>query len=129
LDPVCKICRKEARREKYTSGKRSLKRQAQDTEIKQRDSSNLTPKGIIEPEKPHSFRTVNIVRPPKGTIEPRKNETNTLVNTIDFTSLEKTCGKKLSESDRYNAVQDFNEFVSLLREGYSDLIGEDVYVK
>lgn len=66
----------------------------------------------------------------EGTIEPKVNMTNALMNAIDFTDLGSCDGKALDHFEKHDAVQRFNEFITLLREGYGDLVGcERVYVR
>jgi hypothetical protein len=52
------------------------------------------------------------------------------VEDLDFADLEQSCDKKLSLAEKHDAVQRFNELISLFREGYAELVGcERVYVR
>lgn len=105
-DKCCKLCKAQAAKERRKKTKCEI------------IHDEIRPKRIIEPKEEVSNGS-----------DPRLHETNMLVNRIDFTDLERSCGKKLSHAERYEAVQRFNEFISILREGYSDLVGCEVYVR
>jgi len=66
---------------------------------------------------------------PKEIIEPKKCETSNLVNEIDFSDLETSCGNELPLVERFDAIQRFNEFVALLREEYGKMVGGHVYIR
>jgi hypothetical protein len=81
------------------------------------------------PRKDHNYTEIEQSLMDKETIELRKNETNRIVNNIDFSELEECCGKILSDSEKYKAVERFNEFISILKEEYEKEVGYSVYVK
>ncbi len=66
---------------------------------------------------------------PETIIEPRNQETNQIINSIDFRDVERIGGKQLTRVGKQDAVLRFNEFIALLLDGYSELKGEDVYLK
>lgn len=105
-DGVCKDCRCQERTVRYNLRSRS------------RPSS----KTLQKAEKLQKRR-------PKEIIEPKKCETSNLVNEIDFSNLEASCGNELQLVERFDAVQRFNEFVALLREEYGKMVGGYVYIR
>lgn len=105
-DGVCKGCRCQERTVRYN--RRSRVRPSLPT--------------IQKAEKPQTSR-------PKEIIEPKKCETLNLVNEIDFSNLETSCGNELPLVERFDAVQRFNEFVALLREEYGKMVGGYVYIR
>lgn len=46
-----------------------------------------------------------------------------------FCELEELYGSPLSTAEKTDIIQRFNEFVGILREGYSEILGADVYIK
>jgi hypothetical protein len=105
-DGVCKDCRCQERTVRYNL--RSRVRPSFPT--------------IQKAEKPKKSR-------PKEIIERKKCETSNLVNEIDFSNLEASCGNELPLVERFDAVQRFNEFVALLREEYGKMVGGYVYIR
>ncbi|NOT78123.1 MAG: hypothetical protein HOP07_03865 [Bacteriovoracaceae bacterium] len=61
--------------------------------------------------------------------EAHNHESNMLCNKIDFTRMETCLGEKLLNGQRDEAVSNFNNFISLLREEYGKVTGEYLYVK
>lgn len=55
--------------------------------------------------------------------------TNEVVDAIDFSDLARASGRQLDHFEKHDAVQRFNEFVSLLREGYSEIVGCHVHIR
>jgi hypothetical protein len=66
---------------------------------------------------------------PKRIIEPKVGMTNARVQAIDFGDLEKCSGRVLDHFEKHDAVQRFNEFIELLREGYSEIVGSHVHIR
>lgn len=67
------------------------------------------------------------VRTAKRTIEPTVAMTNAIVDAIDFGDVERE--RPLDHFEKHGAVQRFNEFVALLREGYSEMVGCHVHIR
>ena len=105
-DKVCKACLAERARCKRADKKIDSKR------------AGTTSKGTIEPAK----RVVLIVE------NPRDVETSKIVLSSDFDGWTKDNDTKLSHYEKTDAVVRLNEFISLLREGYSGIIERSVYV-
>lgn len=56
--------------------------------------------------------------------------TNAKLQAIDFSDLEKCSDRQLTDIEKHDAVQRLNEFVTILREGYSELMGvENVVIR
>jgi hypothetical protein len=104
-DSTCIDCRKKERRDRYLLKKQDVL------------SVEHTPKRIIEPKKAISEKH-----------EASVHETVQITNKSDFTDMEMFCGK-MGFNERCESVQRFNEYIALLREGYGELIGCDVYVR
>ncbi len=104
-DGVCKDCRCQERTVRYN--------------LRSRARPSLLTAQKAEPQKSR----------PKEIIEPRKCETSNLVNEIDFSNLEASCGNELPLVERFDAIQRFNEFVALLREEYGKMVGGHVYIR
>lgn len=105
-DGVCKGCRCQERAARYGLRSRT-------------QSSSPTTQTAEKPRKSG----------PKRIIEPKKCETSNLVNEIDFSDLEASCGNELPLVERFDAIQRLNEFVSLLREEYGKMVGGYVYIR
>jgi len=89
--------------------------------------------GVTPPESPEP-KAKRIIEPEgekqeTGIIEPIRHETNSLANDIDFAPLESVCGRELSSSDKIEAVQRFNEFISILRSEFGKVVESRVYIK
>lgn len=97
-DPVCIECRRKERKEKYQAQKQTVQS-----------------KRIIEPKIIQNKYSVS------------NRDTATVVQNSDFNDMEKSYGK-MTLNQKHEAVQRFNEFISLLREGYSEMLGCEVYV-
>lgn len=104
LDPTCIECRRKERKEKYQR------------QINKNGDARSTAKRIIEPK---------LAIPP---IESKIFETNQIANNCEFDDIENVYGK-LSCNERHEVVHRFNEFVSLLIEGYGEILGCNVYVR
>jgi len=107
---------------------KACKKKQREFENSENNNANR-PKGVIEPENIKKLTSTNTENTPSGVIELRNNETNSLVKTIDFEPLEILCEKKLNEYEKYDAIQGFNEFISILREEYGKMQGKYVYIK
>ena len=66
---------------------------------------------------------------PKRIIEPKVGMTNAQLEAIDFSELEKNGSEPMTSVEKHDLVQRFNEFVAILREGYSELRGVNVYIR
>lgn len=98
-DPVCIECRRKERKEKYQAKKKT------------------TPsKRIIEPK--------IIQKKYLGA----NNDTSALVQKCDFNDMEKVYGK-MTITQKHEAIQRLNDFITLLREGYGEMLGCEVYVR
>lgn len=64
----------------------------------------------------------------KRTIEPKNHETARLANDIDCFGSDET-NEAMSHFEKCDAIQRFNEFVTILREGYGEIVGSDVYIR
>lgn len=99
FDPVCIECRLIDKKKKYQSKK------------------NTTPsKRIIEPK--------SIQKKYIGS----NTDTVTLVQNCDFSDIEKNSGK-MTVTQKHEIIQRFNEFITILRDGYGEMLGCEVYVK
>lgn len=127
-DKTCKDCRKALDREQYQRKKK--------TKVEKSFPITTAPK-------PDSTVKTNLKRDRKsptqtkktrqagseGIIEPRYNETKELVNAIDFNDFEKEQDRPLTEIEKYEMVQNFNEFVSILIDAYEEREGCHVYIE
>ena len=104
-DPKCIDCRRKERKDRYK------------IKVQEKEESREPPKRIIEPKKS-----------PVPSGGSRIHESNEIAHNGDFDDMEKVYGK-LEANERYEIVQRFNELVSLLREGYGELVGCKVYVR
>lgn len=82
------------------------------------------------PQKPKHIKIAKRSADPVSVSKGDMSGTTKLVEVLDFADLEQSCDKKISLAEKHDAVQRFNEFVSILREGYAELVGcERVYVR
>lgn len=65
---------------------------------------------------------------PKRIIEPRVGMTNAQLEAIDFSYLENRSGVQFTNVEKHDVVQRLNEFVEILREGYSEMRGVNVFI-
>jgi pyruvate formate-lyase activating enzyme-like uncharacterized protein len=56
-------------------------------------------------------------------------ETESIAKRVDFSEEELALGRALTYVEKYTVVQNFNEFISILREEYGKMIGCHVYIK
>lgn len=109
-DTTCISCRKEKRNLKYQNQKSVIV-------TSKREGS----KRIIEPKlKPKNIK--------QATDNEFKNHTRD-VSKMDFSDIDQLYGKKTNNIEQYEIINRFNEFVALLREGYSEIAGSEVYVR
>lgn len=107
-DTTCISCRKENRNLKYKNQK----------SVTERSEGS---KRIIEPKlKPKNIKQIAENK--------YKNHTRD-VSKMDFSDIDRLYGKKTNNIEQYEIVNRFNEFVTLLREGYSEMVGSEVYVR
>jgi hypothetical protein len=56
-------------------------------------------------------------------------ESRNIARRLDFSEEEKILGRSLTDNEKYVAVQNVNELVSLLRAAYGKMLGCHVYIK
>lgn len=126
----CKTCRKSKRRAKRSSTSKS----GAIIRISCSDHRKPTPERTIEPVISLGSTSKNDrPRNGKGNVGveeiSRLTQTTSLVEAIDFDELEKCSGRPLDYFERHDAIQQFNEFFAILREGYSEIVGCHVHVR
>lgn len=81
----------------------------------------------------HDFGANNNPKQKKYTsnriIESRVGMTNAQLEAIDFSYLENRSGAQFTYVEKNDVVQRFNEFIELLREGYSEIRGVNVFIR
>lgn len=112
-DKVCRDCRKRIRREKY--------QESSSSSVKAKPAVNHP---ALEPRPP-----LQNPQPDFPAIELRKHETEVIAKGIIFSEEERILGRELAPGERYDAVQRFNEFVSILRKEYGKITGKHIYIK
>lgn len=112
-DSICKDCKKAIRNEKYIKDKLALK-SSKKPGIKIQNSEDK--------KKSQQLRS-------RRTIEPQNNQTEDVIDDINFNDLEICCDHQLTDFDKYLAVQSFNEFITILREEFGKGKNCNVYIK
>lgn len=93
---------------------------------------NLRKRKCDTQNKGHDFGAINNPKQkkytPKRIIEPRVGMTNAQLEAIDFSYLENSSGVQFTNVEKHDVVQRFNEFIEILREGYSEIRGMNVFI-
>ncbi len=80
-----------------------------------------------EPERVHDAEALQ-VPPRRSAMDGHADETAGLASQSDFRWMEHD-GRNLGRHEKHDAVQRLNEFVTLLREGYGEIVGGYVYIR
>lgn len=105
FDCVCMECRRQKRKSQY----------------KEKRAYATASKRIIEPESSVKFS--------KKVVDVSQDARIRHVNKVDFSDTEESYGKQLTYNERLEIVQRFNEFIGILREGYGEITGEQVFIR
>ena len=116
-ESVCKTCKRDRRKSNVQKdGSTKLAQTTQCRAKKRLESSIQRAKRIIEPA---------------GTASAAKTKTNPtaqIINRADFSDMEKSCDRKMTDFEKFDAVQRLNEFVEILKDELGRNSRSDIYV-